>query len=216
MYDDNIADYIDSLERELPDHLRDMERKAVADGIPIIRKQAQALIRFLIKLHKPMAILEIGTAIGFSALFMGEYIREGCTVTTIEKASGLAEVAKVYFERYDKGNRIHVLEGDARDILEGLVRENRQYDFVFLDCAKGQYMNYLTCINLLLGVGGLLVTDNVLQGGTVAQSRYALSHRERTTHARMREFLYAVKHMDEYETVVLPVSDGMSVSYKVV
>ena len=105
--------------------------------------------------------------------------------------------------------RIRLIEGDAAEILAGL---EGPYDFIFMDAAKGQYLAFLPDVLRLLGQGGILVSDNVLQDGDIIQSRFAVERRDRTIHARMREYLYELKHSPELETVILPVGDGVTLT----
>ncbi len=215
--DERIAAYINSLEQELPLHLKELEKTALLEGVPIIRKETQTFLKFLLALKKPQRILEIGTAIGFSAILMSEYAPEDCTVTTIEKVEMRLVKARKNLAAAPKASRITLLEGDALAVLKQLAsRENNRFDFIFLDAAKAQYMNFLPQLMKLLPAGGLLVTDNVLQDGTVAESRYSITRRDRTIHSRMREYLYALTHMEELETAVLPVGDGVTVSTRVI
>lgn len=212
----SVIDYINSLEKELPPYLNKLEKDANRDHIPIICKETQALIRFLITLLSPNKILEIGTAVGFSALFMSEYMPIESTITTIEKTEMRLEKARINLSTSPKSDKITLLEGDATTILKELVeKENKPFDFIFLDAAKGQYMNFLPNIMDLLSTKGILVTDNVLQGGTIASSRYAINRRDRTIHSRMREYLYTITHMEELETVIIPIGDGVTLSTKI-
>jgi len=191
--------------------LDQMEREALETNVPIIRTQTQGLIRFLLALRKPMSILEVGCAIGFSALLMSEYAPEGCRITTIENYEKRIPVARNNFARAGKEHIITLLEGDAADILKDLAGP---YDFIFMDAAKGQYIHFLPETLRLLAPGGLLVSDNVLQDGDVMESRFAVTRRNRTIHSRMREYLYELTHHELLETVVLPVGDGVTVSVK--
>lgn len=191
--------------------LDDVENEAIAGAVPIIRKDTQSLIRFLLELEKSISILEVGTATGFSALLMAEYSRQETKITTIEKDEKRIQVAKSNFDRYDSARKISLLEGDAAEILHKLEPE---YDFIFMDAAKGQYINFLPDIYRLLSTGGLLVSDNVLQDGDIIESRYAVTRRNRTIYTRMREYLYTIKHDSRFETVILPVGDGMALSIK--
>jgi len=161
-------------------------------------------------MHKPKTILEVGCAIGFSALLMNEY-SDGCQITTIEKYEKRIPIAKKNFERAGKQEEIHLLEGDALEILQKL---EGTYDLIFMDAAKGQYIHFLPDVLRLLPKGGLLVSDNVLQEGDIIESRYAITRRDRTIHSRMREYLYELKHHPELETVILPVGDGVTLSVK--
>ena len=168
-------------------------------------------------MKRPLEILEIGTAIGFSALCMSEYAPEGCHITTIEKYEKRIPVARENFRRFGKEKQITLLEGDAAQILAGLEGPHGRpgrYDFIFMDAAKGQYPVLLGHVLRLLGDGGLLVSDNVLQDGDILESRYAVTRRNRTIHARMREYLYEIKHHPCLVTSILPVGDGVAVSVK--
>ncbi len=210
--DERFDVYIGSLEAELPDWLAGLERRAAADGIPIVRKQTQSLLRMLLVLKKPERILEIGTAVGFSALFMSEYAPAGCRITTIEKYEKRIPAARENFRQAGRDDRIVLVEGDAGEILPELTGG---YDFIFMDGAKGQYIHFLPDVLRLLNVGGILVSDNVLQGGDILESRFAVTRRDRTIHARMRAYLYELKHNRELETVILTAGDGTAVSVKI-
>lgn len=211
MADERMAAFIDSLDRGNTPFLDGIEKEALRDRVPVIRKSTQSLLKFLLALSKPRSILEVGTAIGFSALLMSEYGPEECHITTIEKYEKRIPQARENFRRAGAEDRISLLEGDAADILKGLTGS---YDLIFMDAAKGQYIFFLPDVLRLLAPGGLLVSDNVLQEGDVAESRFAVTRRNRTIHARMREYLYELKHHPGLETVILPVGDGAALSYK--
>jgi predicted O-methyltransferase YrrM len=214
--DERITAYINSLETELPLHLKELEKSALSEGVPIIRKETQTFIRLLLAIKQPVRILEVGAAVGFSALYMGEYMPENCTLTTIEKVEMRLVKARVNIASAPKGHKITLLEGDALNVLKQLAdKDTNSFDFIFMDAAKAQYMNFLPEIMKLLTMGGLLITDNVLQDGTVVQSRYSITRRDRTIHSRMREYLYAITHMEELETAVVPIGDGVTVSTRV-
>lgn len=158
-----------------------------------------------------MKILEVGTAIGFSALFMSEYAPEGCHITTIEKYEKRIPLAKENFKKAGKQDSITLIEGDATEVLSDL---QETFDFIFMDAAKGQYIHFLPDILRLLESGGLLVSDNILQDGDIIESKYAITRRNRTIHNRMREYLYALTHHEQLETVILPLADGVTLSTK--
>lgn len=201
--------FLASLDAGNTPFLDQIEREALETNVPIIRTQTQGLLRFLLAVRKPMSILEVGCAIGFSALLMSEYAPEGCRITTIEKYEKRIPVAKENFVRAGKEDAITLLEGDAADILKELTGP---YDFIFMDAAKGQYIHFLPEILRLLAPGGLLVSDNVLQDGDILESRFAVERRNRTIHSRMREYLFELTHHEALRTVVLPVGDGVTVS----
>ncbi len=213
--DERITAYINSLSIELPLYLSTLEKEAVKEEVPIIKKETQSLLRFLLDMKKPVHILEVGTAVGFSALFMSECMPKTCDITTIEKVEMRLVKARVNLKNTDKADKICLLEGDALVVLKELAeKEGERYDFIFMDAAKAQYMNYLPEVLRLLAPEGLLVTDNVLQDGTVAQSRYGITRRDRTIHTRMREYLYTLTHSEQLVTTVLSVGDGVTLSIK--
>jgi predicted O-methyltransferase YrrM len=215
--DERISTYINSLEAELPAELLDLEKEALENHVPIIKKETQGLLKFLLQLQQPKRILEVGTAIGFSALFMSEYSAADCTITTIEKVQmRLVEAVKNLADpKYPQKDKITLCKGEALTVLQRLAEECQSYDFIFLDAAKAQYMSFLPELMKLLSIKGILVTDNVLQDGTVINSRYSITRRDRTIHSRMREYLYTITHMEELSTVILPVGDGIAISHRI-
>ena len=211
---ERIHMYIHSLEQELSPVLHTIEQEALQDAVPIIKKAAQTLLQFLVRLHKPLRILEVGCAVGFSAILMSEEMPENGHITTIEKVPQRISKAHDNFNFSNTTNKITLLEGDAAQILKELVEKNEQYDMIIMDAAKGQYLHFFDNIMLLLKEGGLLVSDNVLQDGDIVKSRYAIIKRNRTIHARMREYLYLLTHHENLKTVVLPLGDGVTLSTK--
>ncbi|MDD3221200.1 MAG: O-methyltransferase [Clostridia bacterium] len=209
--DERMLDYILSLDKDESPLVRTIEQEAIRDYVPIIRKESRSLLRVLLNIKKPRAVLEVGTAIGFSAVLMSECLDENSHITTIEKFEKRIPVARENFKRAGKEKQITLLEGDAVDVLKTL---EGPYDFIFMDAAKGQYIHFLPDVLKLLAPGGILVSDNVLQDGDVVESRYAVVRRNRTIHSRMRDYLWTLKHMEGMETIVLPIGDGMTVSVK--
>ena len=209
--DERLATFINSLDAGNAPYLNELERYAKKTNVPIIRTEMQSLLKFLLAMKEPKEILEVGTAIGFSALLMSEYGPKDCHITTIEKYEKRIPLARENFKKAGKEEAITLLEGDATEILKSL---NGTYDFIFMDAAKGQYINFMPDILRLLKVGGLLISDNVLQDGDIIESRFAVTRRNRTIHARMREYLYELKHHEALETVILPVGDGVTISVR--
>ena len=209
--DERISAFIDSLDTGNTPILNEIESEAKKTNVPIIRTQTQSLIKLLLAIGKPTSILEVGCAIGFSALLMSEYAPADCHITTIEKYEKRIPIAKENFKRAGREDRITLLEGDAADILKEL---DGSYDMIFMDAAKGQYIHFLPDVIRLLPVGGILVSDNVLQDGDVIESRFAVTRRNRTIHSRMREYLYELMHHPNLVTTILPVGDGVTVSAK--
>lgn len=209
--DERLNAFIDSLDTGNTPFLSGIEKEAKETNVPIIRTQVQSLLKLLLAMRKPATILEVGCAIGFSALLMSEYGPEDCHITTIEKYEKRIPVARENFRRAGKEERITLLEGDAAEILQKMTGA---YDMIFMDAAKGQYIHFLPDVLRLLAPGGILLSDNVLQDGNILESRFAVTRRNRTIHSRMREYLYELKHHPQLETVILPVGDGVTLSVK--
>jgi len=209
--DERMVSFINSLDAGNPSYLNELEEYARATDVPIVRTEMQSFLRFLMKMKKPKRILEVGTAIGFSALLMSEYAPKDCKITTIEKYEKRIPLAIDNFKKAGKEEVITLLQGDALEILPTLKGE---YDFIFMDAAKGQYIHFLADILRLLAKDGLLVSDNVLQDGDVLESRFAVTRRNRTIHGRMRDYLYTLKHTDELTTSIIPLGDGVALSVK--
>ena len=209
--DERIVTFINSMETENSKILEAIESEALSTYVPIIRKEMQSFLKVLLTIQKPMRILEVGTAVGFSALLMSEYAPAGCEITTIENYEKRIPIARNNFKRAGKESQITLLEGDAMEVLPTL---DEPYDFIFMDAAKGQYIHYMPEVLRLLKTGGTLVSDNVMQDGSIIESRFAVERRDRTIHSRMREYLYELKHHEELLTSIIPLGDGVAVSVK--
>jgi len=210
--DERLTTFIGSFDSELPKDLSELEKYSHETDVPIIRQSMQSLMKVLLAMQKPMKILEVGTAIGFSALLMAEYAPKECHITTIEKYEKRIPIAKENFRKFGREDMITLLEGDATVILKEL---NEEFDLIFMDAAKGQYINFLPDIIRLLKVGGVLLSDNVLQDGDIIESRFAVRRRDRTIHSRMRDYLFELKHNEAFVTDILPVGDGVTISVKI-
>lgn len=213
--------FIESLNEGNTEFLDNLEAEANRDNVPIIRKSMQRFLKLMLELKKPKNILEVGTAVGFSAILMAQYSQSDCHITTIEKYEKRIPVAKDNFLKSGFNDKITLIEGDAKDILNELLENENgddkfagKYDMIFMDAAKGQYINFLPDAVKLLKKGGVLITDNVLQDDTVIQSKFTVVRRDRTIHKRMREYLQALMKSDELTTDILQVGDGISVSVK--
>ena len=209
--DERLVTYINSLDRGNTKILDEIEREAIDTYVPIIRKEMQSFLRLLLAMQKPMRILEVGTAVGFSAILMAEYGPKDCKIVTIENYEKRIPIAKNNFVRAGKEAQITLLEGDAAEILPQL---EDPFDFIFMDAAKGQYIHFLPEVFRLLKNGGVLVSDNVLQDGDIIESHFIVERRNRTIYKRMREYLYELTHREDLTTAVLPIGDGITVSTK--
>ena len=209
--DERLVTYINSLDTGNTEILDEIEKEALETYVPIIRKEMQTFLKWLLALKRPSRILEVGTAVCFSAILMAEYNPTECTITTIENYDKRIPIAKNNFCRAGKDKQITLIEGDATDVLKEM---EEPFDFIFMDAAKGQYINFMPDIMRLLKKDGILVSDNVLQDGDIIESRFVVTRRNRTIHKRMRDYLYELTHHEELVTTVLPVGDGITVSVK--
>ncbi len=212
--DENLTGYIRSFEPDLPNYLYEMEREGLENLVPIIKKESQSVLRFVLKAYRPKKLLEIGTAIGFSASLMLDILEGDAEVLTIEKSTDRVADAERNLKKSPYRDSVTLVEGDAAEILGRLVSDKPEYDFVFMDAAKAQYSEYLKHIDKLLKPGGVLLTDNILQEGSVYCSKFSVIRRDRTIHQRMRQFLDHMMRTDEYSSCIIPIGDGMLMSIK--
>ena len=209
--DERMVTYIHSLETPEEPIIEQIEQEAKETFVPIIRKETQSFLKVLLLMKKPVRVLEVGTAIGYSAILMSHYLPKDGRITTIEKYEKRIPIARENFSRAAVADRITLLEGDALEIMTSL---EEPFDFIFMDAAKGQYIHYLPEAIRLLAPEGVLMSDNVLQDGDVIESRFAVERRNRTIHSRMREYLYELKHNERLQTSILPLGDGVALSIK--
>lgn len=209
--DERLASFINSFNTDYDDVITSIRKEAEENNVPIIRREAGEFIKLLLMMNKPSRILEIGSAIGFSAIFMSRFIGEDAHITTIENYPPRIKEARRNIERAGAMDKITLIEGDALLVLPEL---KASYDFIFMDAAKGQYGSFFKETIGLLDKGGILLCDNVLQDGDVLESRFAVTRRNRTIHSRMRQYLYDLKHDMRLETALLNIGDGMSLSIR--
>ena len=208
--EDYITSYIRDITPQRTGQLKILEDYARENNVPIIEPEVGQLIKVLLKLHKPKEILEVGTAIGYSALLMGQNLEGDWSITTMERNPQMIEKARENFRESGLEDRIRIIEGDAKETFPHLTKK---YDFIFLDAAKGQYMEFLGYAKDLLKPGGLIVSDNVLYKGMVASDDLVV-RRKRTIVNRLREFLEYISNMQGYTSSVLPLGDGVALTYK--
>jgi predicted O-methyltransferase YrrM len=204
---DRFAGFLSSFPFELPPSLAEIRKKAREDHVPIIRDDTQRFMAFLMKMIQPRRILEIGTAVGFSALLMAHFDDALEELVTIENYEPRIQEASENFGRSDAP--VTFLKGDASEILKTI---DGSFDFVFIDAAKGQYPDYLNLVRDHLTKGSVIVADNILQDGRILEPREALERRDRTIHKRIREYLDMVMADGSFQSTILPVGDGVAVS----
>ena len=222
--DERLVTYINSLDKGNTPFLNELEAEALGtwsglnemdealrNHVPVIRRETQSLLKVLLQLKAPARILEVGTAVGFSALLMSTYGPEDCRITTIENYEKRIPIARENFRKAGRESQITLLEGDAQEVLKTL---EESYDLIFMDAAKGQYIHFFPEVLRLLEKGGILISDNVLQDGDIIQSHFAVERRNRTIYKRMREYLSVLKNSDELESAILPLGDGVALSVR--
>lgn len=206
---ERLSIYLNSIEKDNSDLLNLIEKEAISSYVPIIRKDMQYLLRTLLTMNRPKKILEVGTAVGFSAILMGSYTDNDCKITTIENYDKRIPIARDNIKRAGMEDRITLIEGDAQDVLKEI---DDTFDFVFMDAAKGQYINFLPDIQRLTESGSVIVTDNVLQDGDILESHFIVDRRNRTIHKRIRDYLYELCQDERYDTTILSVGDGVALT----
>lgn len=212
MMSERVSSFIKSYIHDDEGMLGEIYRQAAERGVPVIRQETRELLKTQLLLTRPSRILEIGTAVGYSALFMAQYAAEGAHITTIELDEKRAEEAVDNIRAMGRASGITVLCGDASELLPTLP--DASFDFAFVDAAKGQYIYYLPEVLRLVRSGGLIVSDNILQDGDVLESHFTVAKRDRTIHDRMREYLYALSNSTEADSAILSVADGVALSVR--
>ncbi len=211
MVEERTTSFIRSLMTENDEMLKQIALEARSEHIPVIRPETEELLKVLLLANRPKHILEIGTAVGYSAIYMSRYIDADAHITTIENYAPRMEKAKDNFVRAGVEKKITPIMGDAKDVLN-MLKET--YDFVFMDAAKAQYLAYLEPVFHLLCEGGMILSDNVLSDGEILESHFTVPKRNRTIHDRMRKYLYTLKHHEGLETALLSVGDGVALSVR--
>lgn len=205
-----IEDYIRSITPDCSLYLKKLEEYAIENHVPIVQPEVAQLLRVLLKNNKARNILEVGTAIGYSALVMAEVTRTESRITSIERNESMINLARFNIENSNYKNRITILEGDAETILPNI---EDKFDFIFLDAAKGQYIEFFNLCSNLLEPGGIIVSDNVLFKGMVASDELVV-RRKKTIVKRLRTYLKYINELEGYTSCVLPLGDGVALTYK--
>ena len=207
---DRISEYIELLTDENSEYTENIRKRALEDGVPIIRRAGESFMKTLLSMNKVNDILELGTAVAYSALVMAESC--DAKITTIENYQKRIEKAKFNIANSNYSNRINLIEGDVTSVLQDLISEGKKYDFIFVDAAKAQYVNWLPSLKLLLRDRAVLFSDNILQDGSIVESRFAIDRRYRTIHQRLRQYLHMLTHDRDFTSSIIPVGDGVALS----
>ena len=194
-------------ERQAPvtDALKELEEFARRENIPIIPHETVAFFRLFLQTMQPKSILEIGTAIGFSALLMAEQVPDA-RITTIDRNEEMIGFAKENFARFDQRNQITLLEGDAVDLLEHI---EQRFDLIFMDSAKSKYIVFLPEVLKRLEVGGVVILDDIFQGGDVARDIIEVRRGQRTIYRGLQRLFDATLDHPGLTASLIPLGDGI-------
>lgn len=209
-----IVDYMNALQSYMDGDFGKFQEECYEKDYPIIDIETAHFLKMLIALKRPKKILEIGCAVGFSSMLMAETAKFCEEITTIDRYDIMIEKARANFAKFNKSDKINLIEGDALDVTVELVKEQKKYDFIFLDSAKGQYVNMLPTLYALLNDGGVLIADDIFQNGNIVKPIEEIEKRQRTIHRRMNEFLKILTTSEEFTTSIIPIADGVVVAVK--
>ena len=177
--DKQLQEYLDTLLPKLSGKLGQIQQRAYDEALPIISPHVIATLSVLLATKRPSAVLEIGCGIGFSAALFAGFLAAGGKVTTIERYDYMANRAEENFEKLEISDKIRLIRADAADALPDLVESGEKFDFIFMDCGKSQYINFLTYCMKLMAIQGMMVVDDVLQSGTVSWGFEQIAKRQR-------------------------------------
>lgn len=205
-----VLEYLDIISPVNSQTVEEIRSVAKKNYIPIIKRDTENLLKFVLKMQNPKSILEIGCAVGYSAIVMLE--NSGADIVTVEKMPERVEEAKKNIKYAKLEDRAKIIEGDAGEILERLVSENKKFDFIFMDAAKAQYITWLPTVKALLKDKGIIFSDNCLQEGDLLESSFAIRKRDKTIHKRMRDYIYLLLHDEDLESWIFSIGDGVLLS----
>ena len=205
-----VLEYLDIISPVNSQTVEEIRSVAKENYIPIIKRDTENLLKCVLKMQNPKSILEIGCAVGYSAIIMLE--NSDADIVTVEKMPERVEEAKKNIKYANLEDRAKIIEGDAGEILESLVNENKKFDFIFMDAAKAQYITWLPTVKALLKDKGIIFSDNCLQEGDLLESSFAIRKRDKTIHKRMRDYIYLLLHDEDLESWMFSIGDGVLLS----
>ena len=206
-----LVDFLRKEQKQLPGELGKIEKEANENEVPIIPHETVVFMQFLLGQIKTKQILEIGTELGFSSSLMAQYVGEDGHVTTIDRFDVMIRKAKKTYQRLELEDKVTLLEGQAADILPELTGP---YDFIFMDSAKSKYIEFLPECLRLLKKGGVLMVDDVFQGGTVLDPIEEVPRNRRTIHRKLKRFLDVINTHPDLTTSLVPLGDGIALITK--
>lgn len=210
---DSIKKYLLEMTPERKDWMHSLENYASEHRVPIMESDGINFLTQLVRIHQPKTILEIGTAIGYSALRMHE-AHPTSMITTLEKNEDMYQIALKNISNHGKQQQIEVIHGDGLDLISQLIVKKKMFDFVFIDAAKGQYQRFFTAVQPLIRAKGIIVCDNILFKGYVADENKTVSPRLRKLAKKIHHFNAWLLEQTSYHTSIIPIGDGVSISVK--
>lgn len=208
---ENVQHYIESMIPDRSEFFQSIERYAEENNVPIMERAGIEALLQILRIGQPRSILEVGTAIGYSALRMAAAVPD-TQIVTIERDAKRYLKAEQYFSQTDLSKRVHLIKGDALEVEE-LVKELAPFDAIFVDAAKGQYKKFFEIYSKYLSENGIIITDNVLFKGLVCEPKIE-NKRIRSLVKKIDEFNHWLMNNEEYDTIILPVGDGVAISKK--
>ena len=205
-----VLEYLDIISPVNSKAIEEIRAEDKRNYIPIIKRDTENFLKFVLKMQNPGSILEIGCAVGYSAAVMLE--NSDADIVTVEKMPERVEEAKRNIKYADFESRASILEGDAGEILKSLADKGEKFDFIFMDAAKAQYITWLPVVKKLLKESGMIFSDNCLQEGDLVESSFAIRKRDKTIHKRMREYIYLLLHDETLESWIFSIGDGVLLS----
>ncbi|MDO4925395.1 MAG: O-methyltransferase [Turicibacter sp.] len=205
-----VENYIRETLKDKEGLLKELEEYAAEYNVPIVHKEVSDLLKVILKVQKPKEILEVGCAIGYSSILFSTATDGKAKIITVERSEKMIERAKENFKKSGFEENITLLEGDAEELLKNV---DGTFDMIFLDAAKGQYKLFYDLVIDKLKVGGLLISDNILYKGMIADDNLVM-RRKKTIVKRMRNYLDYICNCDYLSTSLIPIGDGVALSYK--
>lgn len=206
---DKVTEYIQGFYKPLNNNFETLRRSAEKDRVPIILKETESFLQFFMRLERPKSVLEIGTAVGYSALMFASM---GADVVTVEKDESVAEVAAKNIAEMDYADKIKVLTGDGEEAIRQNIETGRTFDLVFIDAAKSHYRRFLEAAMPHCHEGTVIISDNVLLKAATASDDFDPNGRFKTNIKNMRLYLEYISEHPKLDTVVLSCGDGLALS----
>lgn len=208
---DYIQTYIQGLIKNESDKLEKFRNECIERHLPIIQRETAQLIKVLLLMHNPKSILEVGTNVGFSSIYMCTALDRKVKVLSIEKSEEYYQEALSNIRTFECEDNISVINSDASEALDMIINTNEKFDIAFIDAAKSHYTEFLNKIIAMMNPGGLIISDNVLYKGLIANDEL-VTKRKRTIVRNMREYLEYISTDDKFETSIIPIGDGLALT----